>query len=327
MKKTSCHAAAVLAVFFLSGCSIFNIGKEPDIVRLERKLNDTNKKIEKISEDVRKILAMVGKHETRIQYLETSAGGGGGGQVAKIPERKEKKPKSQVYIKDDRRAEKLYKTAIAFFNRKRYDRSASLFNSFLNSYPDHRRANYVVSWLKHIEKVRPATTAEATKPVAKKTAPPTVYEGRKSASASDKLYNLGLDAFKGNRVGDAMALFQRFIRDNPNHYLADNAMYWIGECQYSQNRFYDAVSTFKEIVKKFPKGNKVPDALLKIGYAYLALDDPENARRYLEELVQKHPLSKAGVKAEEKLKSIKTRKEQTPPADEQDALQVWLRAS
>ena len=323
MKKTSCLAAAILAVFVFSGCSIFNIRKEPDIVRLERKLNDTNKKIEKIYEDVQTILAMVTKHETRIQYLETSAGGGI--QKTGPAERKEEKPKSLVYQQDDRQAEKIYNGAISLFNGKRYDRSASLFNLFLNRYPNHHRANYALAWLKHIEKVRQTSQSQTIRPaVQEEVVAPVVYEGRKTDPASDKLYNLGLEAFKRNDFGDATTLFQRFIRDYPNHFLADNAMYWIGECQYSQNRFYDAVSTFKEIVKKYPKGNKIPDALLKIGYAYLALDDPENAKHYLEQVVEKYPLTQAGVSAEEKLKSIKSRDKNTPPAKEQDALQVRL---
>lgn len=329
MKKAVFFPAAILPVLFvISGCSLFNIGKEPDIVRIERKLRETNKKIEKIHEDVQTILTMVTKHETRISKIEYAVGPD---KIRKTVAKKKTKKKTDPVLyhkrKPDPRAEDLYSRAISNFNRRELAKASTLFNSFLDSYPDHYRSNYAQSWLKHIEKLdQKHGETRRTQPPPKQARPYSAARTKKSPSNAERLYNRALEAFDKKRFESAETLFDSFVRGNPGHYLADNALYWLGECKYSKNRFYDAVLTFKEIVDKYPKGNKVPDALLKIGFAYLALDDPENAAVYLQKAADEHPLTPAGIKAGEKLKTIKTRKQRQNPQADQDALQVYLRS-
>ena len=108
-----------------------------------------------------------------------------------------------------------------------------------------------------------------------------------------------------NREQDqAIKAFQAFLRNNPNHDLADNAQYWIGEAYYDQKMYPEAIEAFKQVVKKYPDQDKAPAALLKIGYSYLAVDNPEQASKFLRQVVTDYPFSDLVNKAQNKLADL-----------------------
>ena len=118
------------------------------------------------------------------------------------------------------------------------------------------------------------------------------------------LYKKGRSLMLEERFSKASLLFSEFVNAYPAHRLADNAMYWLGECHYSVGEFNRAADTFLMLVEQYPDGMKVPDALLKAGYSYLAVDDVNRAHHYLKKVVKQFPFTKAGEKAEVKLKTI-----------------------
>jgi tol-pal system protein YbgF len=101
-----------------------------------------------------------------------------------------------------------------------------------------------------------------------------------------------------------LASFKGFLKQYPQHHLADNAQYWVGEIYYDIENFPSAILAFKEVVTRYGNENKAPDALLKIGYAYIALDDPNNARIFLKRVIKNYPFSEAEAKARAKLKEL-----------------------
>nr|WP_319393308.1 tol-pal system protein YbgF [uncultured Desulfobacter sp.] len=117
-----------------------------------------------------------------------------------------------------------------------------------------------------------------------------------------KLYNKGRDLLLRKRnIPMAQALLSDFIKEFPDHKLADNAMYWLGECSYTTGHYVQAAKIFKTLVQTYPKGQKVPDALLKTGYAYISIDDVSQANHYFKQVITRYPFSPAADKAQKKL--------------------------
>jgi tol-pal system protein YbgF len=117
-----------------------------------------------------------------------------------------------------------------------------------------------------------------------------------------KLYNKGRDLLLHKRnVPMAQALLSDFVKEFPDHKLADNAMYWLGECSYTTGHYEQAAKIFKTLVQTYPKGQKVPDALLKTGYSYISIDDVSQANHYFKQVITRYPFSPAADKAQKKL--------------------------
>ncbi|MEG3639446.1 tol-pal system protein YbgF [Magnetococcus sp. PR-3] len=102
----------------------------------------------------------------------------------------------------------------------------------------------------------------------------------------------------------AQELFEGFLSQYEADPLADNAQYWLGEMHYVQRNFRNALVEFNNVLVKWPNSAKVPDSLLKIGFSFYELEDYENARRALEQLVQNYPDANAVPLAMQRIKRI-----------------------
>lgn len=115
------------------------------------------------------------------------------------------------------------------------------------------------------------------------------------------LYKKGRALFIEHDIPMAQTLFSDFVKNFPDHELAENALYWLGECIYTTGDYETAANIFKRLVQTYPKGQKVPDALLKTGYAYMAIDDVSQADHYFKQVITRYPFSPAADKAQQKL--------------------------
>jgi len=136
--------------------------------------------------------------------------------------------------------------------------------------------------------------ADAKKP---QTARAAMDQGQGEYDSALKLVLAG-EAKKGR------AALTGFMEKYPRSPLMPNAVYWTGETYYSEKRYAQAVLTFKQVHQKFPKHAKAAAALLKIGYAYERLGDRNNARFYLDALVQDYPGSEPAASARKTLKAL-----------------------
>jgi tol-pal system protein YbgF len=149
--------------------------------------------------------------------------------------------------------------------------------------------------------VKPKKDAVTTKVASKKKTKQAVALVTREAQ---RQYDQAYSAYVAKRYDEALALFKHFLKNHPEHDLADNAQYWVGEIYYDLENYPSAILEFKEVVTKYGEQSKAPDALLKIGYAYMALDDPNNARLFLKRVIKNYPFSDAEGKARIKLKEI-----------------------
>lgn len=122
--------------------------------------------------------------------------------------------------------------------------------------------------------------------------------------SSRELYNTAYrDLIRGN-YQLAMQGFRQFIQLYPNSDLTDNAQYWVGEVYYAQGRYPNAIEEYEKVVRWYKNGDKIAAALLKIGFAYININEIEQGKLYLEEVIEDHPESDEANLAKGRLASL-----------------------
>ena len=119
-----------------------------------------------------------------------------------------------------------------------------------------------------------------------------------------ELYKYSFELLKKKLHDDAVASFELFLEQYPNHDYSDNALYWMGEAYYDRQMYPQALSCFDKVVTLFPTGNKVPDALLKSGLCYANSGDPASARQVMDQLQKHFPGTRAATIAQQKLQAM-----------------------
>ena len=111
-----------------------------------------------------------------------------------------------------------------------------------------------------------------------------------------------LDLTQG-RYSMALEGFREFVRRFPAAELADNAQYGTGECFFAQARFDSAAAEYARVEPAWPQGDKIPAALYKLALCQEKLQQAGAARKTLEDLVKRFPLSGEAQLARERLGS------------------------
>jgi tol-pal system protein YbgF len=111
--------------------------------------------------------------------------------------------------------------------------------------------------------------------------------------AGSRAYRAALAHLSARRFDQALSGLDAFMRDNPRHAYADNALYWRGEIHYAQRDYRRAVSEFTALIERYPRGNKVPEAMLRIGLCHEHMGDRARARAMFERLRTMYPESVA----------------------------------
>lgn len=130
---------------------------------------------------------------------------------------------------------------------------------------------------------------------------------RKAARAAINpvdVYRRAQDALRSQRHDEATIGFREFVRQFPDHELADNAQYWLGECAYDQKDYPAAARAFRLVAERYPAGNKVPDALLKMAFSYLAAGTVDPGRQALQQVVRSYPQHEAADLARARLQEL-----------------------
>lgn len=110
-------------------------------------------------------------------------------------------------------------------------------------------------------------------------------------------YDKSLAALEAGQFATAEEGFQRFLAENPQSDLADNALFWRAESLLRRGETAGALAGFRAVVEEHPDGNKVPDALLKVGSCLASLGELESARTVYRELLDRFPETPAAETA------------------------------
>ncbi len=126
-------------------------------------------------------------------------------------------------------------------------------------------------------------------PVEPKPAPKTAAAKKSDDTRALSLYKKGMALLKEKRHRDAVAMFEDFLSQFPQHGYADNCTYWIGEAYYDRQMYHKALAHFEQVVVQYPRGNKVPDAMLKAGFCYTSLGLRDRAAELFDKLIRTFP--------------------------------------
>lgn len=138
------------------------------------------------------------------------------------------------------------------------------------------------------------------------------------AGDAEALYHKAYQQTLDKDYAGAEKNLTRFLKDFPDHKLAENARYWLGETHYSKGDWERAILDFDKVIKKHPGGVKAPGALLKQAMSFEKLGSVKEARVLLEQVVKKYPKTKEAKLARARLKALKPpekqmKKEQKSP--------------
>lgn len=149
-----------------------------------------------------------------------------------------------------------------------------------------------------------AERAAAPPPVAAPT-PPAAPPSRTVTMAEQQDYDAAFGSMKKGQYAAAIKGFRAFVGKYADSPLADNAQYWIAEGNYVQRNYKAAQDEFAKVVSTYPNSPKVPDALLKMGFIQQDLNNVEQARKTLQDVVRRFPQSSAAKLAQQRLDKMK----------------------
>lgn len=123
----------------------------------------------------------------------------------------------------------------------------------------------------------------------------------------ERSYRVALDTLRESKdPSSALPLFRSFLRKNPRHHLADNALYWMGESHQMLGQHAEAIAVWDRLLERHPRSNKVAWAKLRIAESYLALGQDRRGRALLQRLREDHPKSEPARLARAKLEALAT---------------------
>ncbi len=124
------------------------------------------------------------------------------------------------------------------------------------------------------------------------------------AGGAAEIYSAAVTQFNRGSFSTARIAFGRFLTAYPNHSLASEAKFYLADILVQENRLDEAIDAFLEITELFPTAARAPFALYRIGVLYIELEDLDQARSYLQRVVNTYPDSGAALVARERLEDI-----------------------
>jgi TolA-binding protein len=118
---------------------------------------------------------------------------------------------------------------------------------------------------------------------------------RSSANASGLLEDAKGRIEEGDREG-AIALLDQYL-SAPKVTKAEEATFLRAESHYELKQYRKAIADYGQFTEKFTKSKLMPKVLYKIALSFRAISAKEDAKVFLQELIEKHPNSAEAKKA------------------------------
>jgi tol-pal system protein YbgF len=124
------------------------------------------------------------------------------------------------------------------------------------------------------------------------------------AGGAEEMYQAGVRQFNRGSLTAARAAFEEFIQAYPSHPQVPRAHLYLADVLVQEEQLEEAIEAFLEIPELFPASDVVPEAYYRVVLLYLETGDPDEARTYLERVVNSYPDSGAAILARERLREI-----------------------
>ncbi len=118
------------------------------------------------------------------------------------------------------------------------------------------------------------------------------------------IYDAALTQFRRGAYTSARLGFEELVDRFPNDPLAPEARYYLADIQEQEGDTQGAIQGFLRVQEFHPTAERVPDALYRVGMLYRQAGDRDEARRYLERVVNTWPESGAADLARDALRSM-----------------------
>ncbi len=124
----------------------------------------------------------------------------------------------------------------------------------------------------------------AAAPAAGGTAPVAAQPGEAEA------YRAAYSLVQAQRFDQAVQAFQQFQRNYPAGKYAPNAYYWLGELYLvvQPPDLESSRQSFTLLLSQYPNDSKAPDALYKLGKVQFMKGNPEKAKEYLDQVINRY---------------------------------------
>lgn len=163
---------------------------------------------------------------------------------------------------------------------------------------------------------QPTTPVPTTQPKTTPTPPPTGSTSQPQTLAEPPTEQVTATAepkddyleaqrlFANEKYEEALARFDRHIKNYPTQETTPNAQFWKAKCLLNLNRHQEAVQEFDVLKNNYPNHQKIPTALQNQAVAYSRLGQNDKAIQILKELIDKYPLSAAAEQARADLEKL-----------------------
>lgn len=119
--------------------------------------------------------------------------------------------------------------------------------------------------------------------------PPPGLAAASPRGSPDEQYAAAFGLLRSGDYAAAASGMEQFVKNNPDHELAGNAVYWLGETYYVRKDYAKAATYFLDGFQKYPQSRKGPDNLLKLGMTLAALEHKKEACQALMQVKKKYP--------------------------------------
>ncbi len=151
----------------------------------------------------------------------------------------------------------------------------------------------------------PAPVVEDSPPVVEENADVEKMESEPPVEvAEDTVFNQAMDAFKSRKYGEAYALFEKSLSENPPQEKIAEILFYMGESRFGMGEHELSVLDYQKVVAGYPQSSFASKALYKQGLAFEKITDYETAKSVYETLLRNYGSSPEAAEAKKRLKDL-----------------------
>lgn len=124
-------------------------------------------------------------------------------------------------------------------------------------------------------------------------------------ASPEKLLELAEGHLRDGNEQLSEAVSNRFIKENPNHNRVIDAYYMLAEASFNQEKYKEALLRFQKVLERAPDSEWGSWAMLRQGECFENMNQPQNAKIFYVDVVEKYPGSKAANEATKRIKELK----------------------
>ncbi|MGN1394622.1 MAG: tol-pal system protein YbgF [Succinivibrionaceae bacterium] len=125
----------------------------------------------------------------------------------------------------------------------------------------------------------------------------------KNVSKEQEAYDKAYEFVSKNDFDNAVAEFNKFIKNFPNSSLIPNSYYWLGQIDLKNKNYESAKQNFLNVTK-YKNSNKRADAIYKLGQVSEFQNSKDKAKKYYLLVIKSYPKSTEAMLSQKSLDAL-----------------------